>query len=41
MLDNGTPLPAIQATNLDGQRVSLDATTSGSWSVVLFYRGHW
>ena len=41
MLANGSPLPAIQAKDLDGNDVALADLTSGSWSVVIFYRGHW
>ena len=41
MLENGTPLPAISARDLDGNEVALSDATAGSWSVVIFYRGHW
>ena len=41
MLENGTSLPAIPAKNLDGDDVALADLTAGSWSVVIFYRGHW
>ena len=41
MLDNGDRLPAIAATNLDGESVDVSSLAAGSWTVVLFYRGHW
>lgn len=41
MLDNGTHLPVIAARDLDGTEVTLKELTDGSWSAVLFYRGHW
>jgi peroxiredoxin len=41
MLDNGTQLPPIQAKDLDGNPVTLADAVQGSWSVVIFYRGHW
>ncbi|MGI9614250.1 MAG: hypothetical protein ACR2QO_15170 [Acidimicrobiales bacterium] len=41
MLDNGQPLPPIAATDLEGNAVTVDELVAGSWSVVLFYRGHW
>ena len=41
MLDNGSPLPSIPAKDLDGNSVTLAETTRESWSVVIFYRGHW
>lgn len=41
MLENGSQLPSIAARNLDGDAVELAAATSGTWSVILFYRGHW
>ena len=41
MLPNGESLPSIDAKNLDGESVSIADLTEGSWSVVLFYRGHW
>lgn len=41
MLDNGQQLPSISAKNLDGEPVTVAELIAGSWSVVLFYRGHW
>lgn len=41
MLDNGAAFPAVEARDLEGNVVSLDTITTGSWSIVLFYRGHW
>ena len=40
-LSNGEGLPPITATGLDGEPVRIDELVAGSWSVVLFYRGHW
>ncbi|MEE9416150.1 MAG: hypothetical protein V3V01_12770 [Acidimicrobiales bacterium] len=40
-LANGEQLPEIDGKNLDGEPVSIADLTSGGWSVVLFYRGHW
>lgn len=39
-IDNGQALPQVDAV-LDGESVNLANVTAGSWSVVLFYRGHW
>jgi len=41
MLANGEPLPPIGGTDLDGAAVDVADLTDGSWSVVLFFRGHW
>jgi len=41
MLENGSPLPPITATDLEGNDTALADLTGGSWSAVLFYRGHW
>ena len=41
MLNNGESLPAIGAKDLEGSEVRVSDLTDGSWSVVLFYRGHW
>jgi hypothetical protein len=41
MLDNGASLPEIGALTLEGEKVTVGALAAGSWSVVLFYRGHW
>ena len=41
MLDNGDHLPVISAKDLEGTAVDLTGLTDGSWSAVLFYRGHW
>ena len=41
VLDNGNQLPVIAARDLDGTEVTLKELTDGSWSAVLFYRGHW
>ena len=41
MLENGAQLPPIEAKDLDGHPVTITDLTDGSWSVVLFYRGHW
>ena len=41
MLENGSVLPDIAARDTEGNGVALADVTAGSWSVVLFYRGHW
>ena len=41
VLANGAPLPSIPAKDLEGNDVALTELTAGSWSVVIFYRGHW
>jgi len=41
VLANGDSLPAVAAKNLDGETVDINDLTAGSWSVVLFYWGHW
>lgn len=33
--------PTISGTAADGAIVTLPDDTDGSWSVLLFYRGHW
>lgn len=33
--------PTVTGTGTDGGRVALPAEADGSWSVLLFYRGHW
>lgn len=37
---NGDAFPAISAV-VDGETVDLAGVGAGSWSVILFYRGHW
>ncbi len=39
-LANGAVFPSINAV-VDGETVDLAAVSAESWSVVLFYRGHW
>ncbi|MGI9595289.1 MAG: hypothetical protein ACR2QK_03965 [Acidimicrobiales bacterium] len=39
-VENGETLPAIQA-EFEGSAVDLAQLVSGSWGVVLLYRGHW
>ena len=41
MLDTGDRIPAITAKDIEGEAVDLAELTAGSWSAVLFYRGHW
>ena len=41
MLENGSPLPAIEAKDLEASPIVLSDLTAGSWSVVIFYRGDW
>ncbi len=40
-IENGSNLPSVMATDLDGQSIDLAAAATGQWAVVLFYRGHW
>ena len=41
MLDTGDSFPVIRAKGLDGSDLDVTDLTTGSWGVVLFYRGHW
>jgi len=40
-LDAGSPFPEISVSLLDNGVTSVRTALSGSWSVLLFYRGHW
>lgn len=40
-VQNGDRLPEIRVRAAGGAQVRLPDHLSGSWSVVLFYRGHW
>jgi len=40
-LEVGQPFPTINAKDMDGNAVDLSSLGTGSWTVVLFYRGHW
>ena len=40
-LTNGTRLPNIVASDMEGNKVTLPESLAGRWSVVLMYRGHW
>lgn len=40
-LDGGSPFPEFFLHLLDDSRTTVKAALSGSWSVLLFYRGHW
>jgi peroxiredoxin len=33
--------PTITGTSADGDTITLPEDADGSWSVLLFYRGHW
>ena len=35
------PFPTVTGTTTDGNTVTLPDDADGSWSVLLFYRGHW
>ena len=37
---NGERFPSVDAV-IDGETVDLAEVGAGSWSVILFYRGHW
>jgi len=41
VLANGDTLPEIPAVDTDGAPTTINGLVEGSWSVVLFYRGHW
>ena len=41
MLNNGDRLPAIEAVDLDGNRLDVTDLVADSWGAVLLYRGHW
>ena len=41
MIENGEILPELVGKNAAGEDVRLDQYGAGSWTVVLFYRGHW
>ena len=41
MIENGETLPSIAAKDRDGNETTVEQLTAGTWSVVLFYRGHW
>ena len=40
-LNNGDPFPSLSAPLVGGGTLALPGDLAGSWSVVLFYRGHW
>jgi len=40
-LEVGQTFPTINAKDMDGNAVDLASLGTGSWTVVLFYRGHW
>ncbi len=40
-LANGSALPGIPALTHEGEAVDIAAITTGTWAVVLLYRGHW
>lgn len=40
-LENGDRLPSLTADRVDGDAMTLPDDLAGSWSLVLFYRGHW
>ena len=39
-IENGQTLPAITG-EMNGDTVDLSTVAKGSWSALLFYRGHW
>lgn len=41
MIDDGSPFPQVAAKDLDGGDTTVNALAEGSWTTVLFYRGHW
>lgn len=40
-LDSGMLFPDIAIHVVDGAPTSIKAALRGSWSILLFYRGHW
>lgn len=40
-LENGDMLPEITAPGAGTGRMTLPDDLAGSWSVLVFYRGHW
>lgn len=40
-LEPGDRMPSLTARSLDGAPVELPEHVLGSWSILLFYRGHW
>lgn len=40
-LKNGDVLPTITAPVVDDGEMTLPDDLEGSWTVVVFYRGHW
>ena len=40
-LDAGSAFPEIRLNLLDNGATTVKAALAGSWSVALFYRGHW
>lgn len=40
-LDAGMPFPDFPVHVLDSPATTVKAALGGSWSVLLFYRGHW
>ena len=40
-LENDQQFITIGAPRLGGTAMTLPADVAGTWSVVLFYRGHW
>lgn len=38
---NGSALPPIAALDIEGDSVDLADAVSGTWAVVILYRGHW
>ena len=39
-VENEEPLPALAAT-LNGNTVNLATEAAGTWTALIFYRGHW
>ena len=40
-LDNNEQFPSIRGSSVVHGEISLPEYTAGSWSVLIFYRGHW
>lgn len=40
-LENGDVFPTLTAPSVDDGEMTLPEELEGSWSAIVFYRGHW
>lgn len=40
-LENGARFPSLTASVVDDDEMTLPDDLQGSWSLIVFYRGHW